>query len=100
MTAATAYDDEVTGTTYILILGQAIFFGDRMKNIWIIGSSHGVKIGAELGKVIGDQQSYTIRNFSKSGAKFENLIWPNPNSVGSRARLKSGLVKSSFGSLV
>jgi len=39
-----------------------------MKNIWIVGSSHGVKIGAELGKVIGDQQSYTIRNFSKSGA--------------------------------
>jgi len=32
VTAATAYDDEVTGTTYILILGQAIFFGDRMKN--------------------------------------------------------------------
>jgi hypothetical protein len=52
-----------------------------MKNIWIVGSSHGVKIGAELGKVIGDQQNYTIRNFSKSGAKFENLIWPNPNSV-------------------
>jgi hypothetical protein len=52
-----------------------------MKNIWIVGSSHGVKIGTELVEVIGDQQNYTIRNFSKSGAKFENLIWPNPNSV-------------------
>ncbi len=27
-----------------------------MKNIWIVGSSHGVKVGTELGKVIGDQQ--------------------------------------------
>jgi len=28
---ATAYDDENTGTTYILILGQALYFGDEVK---------------------------------------------------------------------
>jgi hypothetical protein len=32
VTAATAYDDEATGTTYILILGQAIYLGGHMKN--------------------------------------------------------------------
>ncbi len=31
MTAATAYDDPDTGTTYILILGQSIYMGDRMQ---------------------------------------------------------------------
>jgi len=28
--AATAYDDETTGVTYILILGQALYFGDEL----------------------------------------------------------------------
>jgi len=32
VTAARAYDDEITGTTYILILGQAIYLGNQMKN--------------------------------------------------------------------
>jgi hypothetical protein len=32
ITAATAYDEESTGTTYILILGQAIYLGNQMKN--------------------------------------------------------------------
>jgi hypothetical protein len=32
VTAATAYDDPSTGTTYILILGQAIYKGDKMEN--------------------------------------------------------------------
>jgi len=32
VTAATAYDDEATGTTYILIFGQALYLGDQMKN--------------------------------------------------------------------
>ncbi len=29
-TAATAYDDQDDGMTYILILGQAIYLGDKM----------------------------------------------------------------------
>jgi hypothetical protein len=32
ITAATAYDDEITGTTYILILGQVLYLGQHMKN--------------------------------------------------------------------
>jgi hypothetical protein len=32
MTAATAYDDPTTGITYILIMGQALYMGDKMKN--------------------------------------------------------------------
>jgi hypothetical protein len=32
VTAATAYDDPVSGTTYILILGQAIYMGDTMQH--------------------------------------------------------------------
>jgi hypothetical protein len=32
VTAATAYDDEATGTTYIFIFGQALYLGDQMKN--------------------------------------------------------------------
>jgi hypothetical protein len=32
ITAATAYDDERTGTTYILILGQAIYMADSISN--------------------------------------------------------------------
>jgi hypothetical protein len=32
ITAATAYDEEATGTTYILILGQALYLGNHMKN--------------------------------------------------------------------
>ncbi len=35
VTAATAYDEESTGTTYILILGQAIYLGNQMKNSFI-----------------------------------------------------------------
>ncbi len=31
VTAATAYDDPITGITYILILGQSIYMGDRMQ---------------------------------------------------------------------
>jgi hypothetical protein len=31
VTAATAYDDNKTGVTYIIILGQAIYMGDRMQ---------------------------------------------------------------------
>jgi hypothetical protein len=30
--AATAYDDPETRDTYILIMGQALYFGDRMEN--------------------------------------------------------------------
>ena len=30
--AATAYDDAVTGETFILIMGEALYFGDRMEN--------------------------------------------------------------------
>ena len=30
--AATAYDDAETGETFILIMGQALYFGDRMEN--------------------------------------------------------------------
>jgi hypothetical protein len=32
VTAATAFDDEKTGITYILILGQCIYMGDKMNN--------------------------------------------------------------------
>ncbi len=35
VTAATAYDDPATGTTYILILGQAIYMGDKMQHTLI-----------------------------------------------------------------
>jgi hypothetical protein len=32
VTAATAYDDAATGVTYILVLGQCIYMGDKMPN--------------------------------------------------------------------
>jgi len=32
VTAAMAYDDPTTGITYILIMGQALYMGDKMKN--------------------------------------------------------------------
>ncbi|MFN9980072.1 MAG: hypothetical protein ACK53Y_09175, partial [bacterium] len=32
VTAATAYDDPQTGDTTILVIGQAIFMGDKVKN--------------------------------------------------------------------
>jgi hypothetical protein len=35
VTAATAFDDPRTGTTYILILGQAIYMGEQMQNTLI-----------------------------------------------------------------
>jgi ribosomal protein L15 len=45
VTAATAYDDERDGTTYILILGQAIYMGEDMNNTLICPNQlrkHGV----------------------------------------------------------
>ena len=30
--AANAYDDAVTGETFILIMGEALYFGNRMEN--------------------------------------------------------------------
>ncbi len=56
---------------------------NEMKNIWIVGSSHGVRLGVELKKIVGDQQNFTVRNFSKSGAKYANLIWPVSSKVSS-----------------
>jgi len=45
VTAATAYDDAATGVTYILVLGQCIYMGDKMPNSLICPNqlqSHGI----------------------------------------------------------
>jgi hypothetical protein len=44
VTAATAYDDKVTGTTYILILGQSIYMADTPLVEW--SGSEMVRLGS------------------------------------------------------
>jgi hypothetical protein len=47
VTAATAYDDAATGVTYILVIGQCIYMGDKMPNSLICPNqlhSHGITV--------------------------------------------------------
>ena len=58
-------------------------FQGNMNTLWIVGSSHGVRIGKELKKiVIPAADAFEIKNLSKRGARYEQLNWPNPDQVG------------------
>jgi len=52
-----------------------------MKKIFLIGASHGVRLGRELEKISEIREQYEIRNFSIRGCKYENLVFPSAEKV-------------------
>ena len=52
-----------------------------MNTLWIVGSSHGVRIGDAMKRKLLDTDNLTVQNLSKRGARYEQLNWPNPDQV-------------------
>ena len=49
--------------------------------LWIVGSSHGVRLGRELEKIPDIREKYEIKNYSIRGCKYENLVFPAVDKV-------------------
>ena len=55
----------------------------KMKTIHIIGSSHGKRLAMALERLPEYGKSYHLKNYAKGGACFKDLVWPDPDDLGS-----------------
>jgi hypothetical protein len=57
---------------------------DHRPTLFVLGSSHGKRLAMALQKITELSQEYKIENYAKSGARFENMDFPNLEKLTDR----------------
>ena len=54
-----------------------------MKTIHIVGSSHGKRLALALERLPEFRNTYNLKNYARGGVGFKDLVWPDPDDLGS-----------------